>query len=183
MKPLHLFSIFVLVAIAQLFIPSQMILGQKKILSDGTPYKFITQPIDPSDPFKGKYIRLDFEISSLATNDSTWNRQEDVFVVIENDDYGFARVKEVTRQKPEGKDFVEAKVSWYNAYDKELNLSFPFDEFYMNENKAYDAEVAHRDAQRDSIKNNTYALVFIKDGEAVLDNVFINEIPIADFVE
>ncbi|MFT6841766.1 MAG: hypothetical protein ACJASR_000528, partial [Psychroserpens sp.] len=49
--------------------------------------------------------------------------------------------------------------------------------------KAYNAELAHRDAQRDSLSDNTFALVYIKNGDAVLDNVFINEIPIATFVE
>ena len=62
-------------------------------------------------------------------------------------------------------------------------FSFPFNEFYMNEAKAYDAELAHAQAQRDSLPNNTYALVYLLKGKAVLDNVFINDIPIADYVE
>lgn len=51
----------------------------------------------------------------------------------------------------------------------------------MNETKAYDAELAH--AQQDSLPNNTYALVYVLNGMGVLDNVFINDVPIADYVE
>ena len=56
MKTIHTFIIFIVVAIAQLFIPTQMILNQETILKTGKPYRFKTQPVDPSDPFKGKYI-------------------------------------------------------------------------------------------------------------------------------
>ena len=53
----------------------------------------------------------------------------------------------------------------------------------MEETKAYDAEVAVRNNQRDSIQNNTYALVYIKNGEAVLNDVIINDMSIKDYVE
>ena len=53
----------------------------------------------------------------------------------------------------------------------------------MEESKAKPAEDAYRKAQRDTIPNNTYALVYIKEGKAVLENVIINEVPIADYVE
>ena len=88
-----------------------------------------------------------------------------------------------SKEIPKTGDFVKTKVDWYTARDSTLHFSLPFNEFYMEESKAYNAELAHRKAQRDSLPNNTYALVYIKDGEAVLDNVFINEIPIATFVE
>jgi len=53
----------------------------------------------------------------------------------------------------------------------------------MEESKAKPAEDAFRKAQRDSLPNNTYALVYVKDGKAVLDNVFINDVPIAKYVD
>ncbi|OEJ99084.1 hypothetical protein A8C32_07870 [Flavivirga aquatica] len=53
----------------------------------------------------------------------------------------------------------------------------------MEESKAYDAEVAVRKAQQDSLPNNTYALVYVKNGEAVLEDVIINEISIKDYVK
>lgn len=64
-----------------------------------------------------------------------------------------------------------------------MNFNIPFDEFYMNEDKAYDAELVHLEAQRDSLLNNTYALVYVLNGVGVIDNVFINDIPIAKYVE
>lgn len=183
MKTIHVFSLFVLVAIAQLFIPSQMIFHQERILETGTAFKFKTRPVDPSDPFKGKYIFLNYEINSIETTDSTWMRGEDIYLTITNDSLGFAMAEAVSRDIPQTSDFVKTQVDWYDKAQEKLRFSFAFDEFYMNETKAYDAEVAHRVAQRDSDQNNTYALIFVKDGEAVLENVFINEVPIAEYVE
>jgi len=52
----------------------------------------------------------------------------------------------------------------------------------MNENKAYDAEISVRNAQVDTTRI-CYGLVYVKEGTAVLDNVFIDEKPIKEFVE
>jgi len=183
MKTIHIFIVFILVAAAQLILPAQMIFNQENILKTGTAFKFKTQPVDPSNPFKGKYIYLNFEANTIKTIDSTWSRHEPVFVSVVEDSLGFAMVDKVTRAKPIKGNFINAKVSYYSSYDKTLRLDYPFNEFYMNETKAYDAEIAHANAQNDSIPNNTYALVFIKEGQTVLDNVFIDEIPIADYVE
>ena len=184
MKTIYLFIIFIIVALAQLFIPSQMILDQERVLDVGTAYKFRTQPIDPADPFRGKYITLNYDIDTFKTKDSIWSRGEDVFVYLRKDSLGFAEVKAVSKIKLEStNDYITAKVSYYNTYNKELLMNFNFNRYYMNEAKAYDAEVAHREAQRDSLPNNTYALVYIMDGNSVLDNVFINDIPISNYVE
>ncbi len=190
MKTIHVFIIFIVLAIIQLFIPAQMIFNQESILNNGTAYKFKTQPIDPTDPFRGKFITLSYDVNSASTKDKSWQRYDDVYVYIKTDSLGFAELDTVSKQKLEiTNDYVFATVSRFN--DKNWNIesgyrlyfNLPFDRFYMEESKAYDAELAYRKAQSDSIPNNTYALVYVKDGEAVLDNVFINDVPIAQYVE
>ena len=183
MKSIHIFSIFVVVVLAQLFVPAKMIFDQENVIATGTAYKFKTQPVDPSDPFKGKYIRLNYEVNSAPSKDSTWASYESIYIALKTDSLGFAMVKEVFKDEPTDGDYIKSKVDWYNIYDETVAFSFPFNEFYMNESKAYDAELAHISAQQDSLPNNTYALVYVLNGKGVLDNVFINEIPIADYVE
>ncbi|MGC1631570.1 MAG: GDYXXLXY domain-containing protein [Gelidibacter sp.] len=183
MRTIHIFSIFVGVVLVQLFVPARMIFDQENTIARGTAYKFRTQPVDPSDPFKGKYIYLNYDISFAATNDTTWVTNAPIYIKIKTDSLGFAMVKEVFKDEPKVGDYLKTKVTWYDHYEKNVGFSFPFNEFYMNETKAYNAELAHAEAQRDSLPNNTYALVYILNGKAVLDNVFINDIPIADYVE
>lgn len=183
-KSKHLFMLFALVAVVQLFIPIQMIFGQETILDTGTAYKFKTQPIDPSDPFRGKYITLRYDMNSAISQDSLWERREDVYVYIKKDSLGFAELTQVSKTPLAiNEDYVIAKASWYNKNASTLNFNLPFNRFYMEESKAKPAEDAFRIAQRDSLPNNTYGLVYIKDGESVLKDVLINEIPIAEYVE
>jgi uncharacterized membrane-anchored protein len=158
-----------------------MIYQHEDILDTGTAYKFKTQPIDPTDPFRGKYIVLNYEMGSFQTNEDWSDFSGDVFVYLTTDAEGFAAVKTVTKTTLNtSEDYVVAK-SNYN-YDKTVSFDLPFDRFYMNENKAYDAEISVREAQRDTSKT-CYGLVFVKNGTAVLDNVFINDMPIQQFVE
>ena len=180
----YIFILFVVVALVQLFVPLQMIFGQEAILNNGTAYKFKTQPIDPSDPYRGKYITLRYNINAIKTNDSLWERNEQVYVYIEKDSLGFAQLLEVSKTLLDiEKDYVVAEVSWYQDYSNELRFNLPFNRFYMEESKAKPAEDAFRKAQRDTMPNNTYALVYIKDGEAVLKDVLINDISITDYVK
>ena len=174
---------FVVVVLAQLFVPAQMIFDQENTIAKGTAYKFRTQPVDPSDPFKGKYIYLNYDLSFAATKDTTWESNAPIYITFQTDSLGFAMVKDIYKDDPKDGDYLKTKVAWYDHYEKNVGFSFPFNEFYMNETKAYDAELAHAQAQRDSLPNNTYALVYLLKGKAVLDNVFINDIPISDYVE
>ena len=184
MKTLHLFVIFIIVALAQLFIPAKMILDKEAVLNTGTAYKFKTQPVDPSDPFRGKYVALQYKINSFTTNDTTWQRKQKVYVYIENDNLGFAKAKQISATPIiTDLDYIIAEANYYDKRLKMLRFNLPFNRFYMEETKAKPAEIAHTKAQRDSRTNNTYALVYVKKGKSVLANVFINDIPISDYVE
>lgn len=185
MKTIHLFLIFIVVAIIQLFVPTQMIFNREDILTTGVPYKFKTQPVDPNDPFRGKYITLSYEARTFKTFDSTWVRKEQIYVYIDVDDMGYAKIDTISRGLiPDyGNDYIKAEAGWYDNYSNNLDIEYPFNRYYMEETKAYDAEKAVRTRQRDSILNTTYALVYIKEGEAVLNDVIIDDISIKDYVE
>ncbi|WP_350284296.1 GDYXXLXY domain-containing protein [uncultured Croceitalea sp.] len=171
--------LFILFAV-QLFVPAQMIYQQEDTLVTGTAYKFKTRPIDPTDPFRGKYITLNYELNSFQTNEDWNDYTGNVFVYLTTDTEGFASVETVSKTLLDNEnDYVIAE-SNYN-YTKTVNFNLPFNRFYMNENKAYAAEVSVQNAQRDSIKT-CYGLVYVKDGTAVLDNVFIDDMPIQQFV-
>lgn len=173
MKKIIFTAILVVVFAAQWVAPLKMIYDNENVITQGKAYKFKTQPIDPSDPFRGKYIVLNFELNSIPAPDLGWKYDDDVFLVVDEDSLGFARVASVAKAKPtETHNFVKAKTG--NYINGKLHYRLPFNRFYMNEKKAYSAEVLYREAQTDSLPNNSYALVFIKEGRAVLADVLIN---------
>ena len=79
MKRKYIFILFIILAVAQIAVPAQMIFGREAILKAGTAYKFSTEPVDPSDPFKGKYITLNYDVNNIKTLDSIWLRRQDVY--------------------------------------------------------------------------------------------------------
>lgn len=185
MKTKYIFILFIVVAFVQLAIPAQMIFKQEAVLENGVAYKFKTRPIDPSDPFRGKYITLDFDINSFKTKDSLWERNEDILVYLATDSLGYAKIDTISRSilPNNSKDYVKAKAYWYSNYSKSVSIRFPFDKYYMKETKAYNAELAVRDRQLDSLPNNTHALVYVNEGEAVLEDVIIDDMSIKDYVD
>jgi len=175
---------FILVALVQIYFPARFIIDRSIILSSGKEFKFKTAPIDPSDPFRGKYINLNFNENTFEIqNKENWTRGETVFVLLVNDNNGFAKIKSVSKVKPlDSQDFLKAKVG-YVIYDGlKLSIEYPFDRFYMEESKASDAELTYRRAVPDT-SQVTYALVNIKNGESVLKDVMINGISIREIVK
>ena len=176
---------FILVALAQLYVPASMIWSRENVLKKGTEYKFKTELVDPNDPFRGKYITLSFEDNIMEVeNTADWNMGEDIYASITTDEEGFAQISAISREEPDsGEEFISAKVGFIAGLNTDkLRIEFPFDRYYMEESKAYEAEVKFREAQRDT-SQLTYALVNIRNGQSVLKDVMIEGISIKELVE
>lgn len=180
-----LLTAFVVVAIVQLYVPAKMIWDQEEILDAGVEYRFKTAPIDPYDPFRGKYITLSFEENNVAVpEEEDWRAGESVYVSLKTDKEGFAGIRYASKTRPtDDWDFVKAKVQMVAGHNpKELIIEYPFNRYYMQESKAYDAEIMYRESQQDTTKV-TYALVSVRNGEAVLKDVMIDGTPIREIVK
>lgn len=175
--------IFAIVVVAQWIVPGAMIMNKEKILLQGKIFHFRTEPIDPANPFKGKYIRLNFRENQFTSvlPDSALQSYDAIYVILAKDKEGFAIIKDVTKRKPgTGVDFVKATVNYINKTDNGatvIYLDYPFDEFYMEEFKAPRAEEAYRASNIDTTQK-TYAVVSLLNGEAAIKDVMINEKPI-----
>jgi uncharacterized membrane-anchored protein len=154
-------------------------------LDSGTEYKFKTAPVDPTDPFRGKYITLRYEGNRIdVENESDWIRGESVYVILNMDKDGFAKIKFISKEAPQYKvDHFKAKIrSVSSSGSNQVRIAYPFNRYYMEESKAEAAEKAYRELQRDT-SHVAYATVSIKDGKALLKDVLIDGVSIKDIVE
>jgi uncharacterized membrane-anchored protein len=179
-----LLPLFLIVAFVQLYIPAKMIFWQEDILKSGTEFKFITAPVDPNDPFRGKYIHLQFAENRVKVEDIyDYSSGEEVYAIIFTDESGFAKVKSVSKLPPDDSlQFLKVYVGNVWIDSTTIALEFPFDRYYMEESKAFQAEVIYNLSQTDSTKI-TYALVNVKNGEAVVKEVLIDGKPIKEIVQ
>ena len=68
---------FLAVVAAQLIVPVALIGANELALATGTHVTLLTQPVDPLDPFRGRYVALSYEISNprggrFASGETVW---------------------------------------------------------------------------------------------------------------
>jgi uncharacterized membrane-anchored protein len=177
-------ALFVLMCLAQWIVPGKMVYESENIIAEGTLYKFRTAPVDPSDPMRGKYITLNFPQNFFQFTDSLeWSSGDQIFVTFTTDSAGFAVPEQIYHTKPEAESYLETVVEriYHTKGDHKAWYKLPFDRFYMEESKAPQAEQIYWKAQRDSAQV-VYASVSIGQGQAVLQDVIINDRPIIDLL-
>jgi len=180
-----LLTAFILVALAQIYVPIRMILDKEDVLANGTEYKFKTAPVDPVDPFRGKYITLNYEGNTVGIqNEKDWMFGERIYVSLTSDNEGFAQITSVSKEKPkDNQDYIIAKVDFVtDDGSNKLTIFYPFNRYYMEESKALKAEQTYMQAQIDT-NQITYALIRVKDGDAVLKDVLIDGVSIREIVK
>ncbi len=184
-KPL-IIALFILAALAQIALPASMIIKSERIATHGIANKLKTAPIDPSDPFRGRFITLNFfEDEIVIDGDSPWKNGDQVFVSFENDSAGYAKIKSISDARPHDyANYIKTKIS-YIQYLKvqdqtRILVDYPFDRFYMEESKAPEAERLYNTQTRDSVV--VYGLLMVRDGDYILKDVIYNGQAINDYV-
>lgn len=183
MKKTYIYLLFSLMVIAQIVASAQIVYKHEATIHSGNVYKFITAPIDPSDPFRGKYIVLDFEMDIYNTESSGWESYDNAYLYLSKDEKDFAVIDTLSRTKLDTNlnDYVEVEIR--GQHSNQVYFDLPFDTYYMEETKAYDAELLYRENNRRGEAQKVYATVYIQEGTHVLTDVVVNGISIKDAVK
>lgn len=170
--------------ILQLAVPAFMIVKYETTVVSGKEFRFRTAPIDPEDPFRGKYITLSYEATSFLSNATDmFSENQEVFVSLQNDSLNFVKISNISSEEPSGADFVTGVVSYIDGEPSgKINISYSFNRFYMEETRAPRAEQVFGNATRER-KEDTYALVSVYKGKAVVKDVFIGEVSIKELAK
>lgn len=175
---------FIIVVIAQWLVPGQMIWQKEKTLTKGILYKFQSAPVDPADPFRGRYVVLNFKESEYITTDSTdVDYGNEVYITFSADKNGFALIDTVSETRPEKPDYLKTTISYISRENDttRIGIDYPFNRFYLEEYKAPKAETIYRESVTDSTQN-TFALVSMLNGDAVIKDIFINDTSIHEII-
>jgi uncharacterized membrane-anchored protein len=176
-----LFFLLAAVFLGQLLVPVSMLLGREAILSRGHEVKVHARPIDPYDPFRGRYVIVNAapHIPASVKLPSDLSQGDTVYAALKTED-GFARVTNVTTQPPEGSLYLEAT---FNG-GANRQLAFNLDRYYMNEKMAPAAENLVREhLQRADAPAQVYVTLRVLDGDSVITGLFVDGIPIEDLLE
>jgi uncharacterized membrane-anchored protein len=173
--------LFVAVAAVQLATPLGQVWKHEDILRTGTAYKFRTAPVDPYDAFRGRYVALGFA-NTVTTSTEELNYRSPAYVTLTTDTEGFAKFGPLTVEPPAAGDYLRVEYQWGNLTNAHFRL--PFDKFFMEETKAPKAEEAYRQQviRRDTT-NATYVVVRVKSGRGVIEDLYIKDTPIREFLK
>ncbi len=175
--------LFVVVALAQLAVPTSQLWRYERTLRTGRAYKFRTRPVDPYDAFRGRYVALAFEEHEAPwEGDVSAKRGSTGYAVLGEDADGFAKVLRVVPVPPDSGDYLRVEKSYSSATNC-VGFRFPFERFYMEERKAPEAERVYRESNRlGETKRNTYAVVRVRNGVGVIEDLFVGDKPIREAI-
>lgn len=174
---------FIGMVLLQWLVPGRMILQSEGDLDKGTQYKFLVSPVDPNDPFRGKYLTLNYRANTVQGEFlESYGKGSPVFVSIREDASGFAEAYRVSHLKPEDtSDFTEARVTGIQPFEggTKITFSYPFRKYYVNEKKASEIEKAFQQAAGEN-DFDTYAVVRVRNGRGLLEDLVINGTPVRE---
>jgi uncharacterized membrane-anchored protein len=188
MKTKLIFVIFLAVAAAQLAVPVAQIRKYEDILLTGIAYKFRTAPVDPYDAFRGRYVALNYA-DTVATprQGEKFNYRSAAYTALRQDAAGFAQFGELSGEPPAQGDYLRVEYL-YTESEKgdKAHFRLPFDRFFMEESKAPQAEAAYRKLgnrrSQTGTEEPTYVIVRVKGGRGVIEDLYIRNKPIRDFL-
>ena len=181
--------LFVPVILAQLAVPAWMIHRHERVLHEGTAFKFRTAPIDPTDPFRGEYVMLDF-----AAEQGSWNcpaatmegSDQEVFATLGTDSAGFATITALRATEPTEPHLTVGIYSYsVDSLHNVQRVSLPFDRFYMPEGegaRTQDLMTPQWTEGQQQQPLEAYALVRVHDGEAVMEDLIIGGRPVQEWM-
>ena len=160
------FTALMILIIVQLCVPAYMVGSKYYTLKRGTEVKFEVRPFDPYDPFRGRYVSIRPE---LFMNDGI-NRYKE-YGIISIDENGYAKIEKTQKEKPKDELYIRSKAkNFYNL---------PIDRYYMNEKLAPKAEKLTWSLPSD---NKVYVTARILNGSLVVSGLYVNDVPIEDYV-
>jgi len=158
MKKLTL-SLTIAYFIAIIALPCCTVFGYYDVLANGEAYKIRISGYDPYDPFRGRYIEIRPDLSSL--------RWADAPIILLKDADGFV-IDTVTSPSGKGAGYIG---------------KFKLNGYYMNEEIAPAAERAIINALNDENNvNNVYVTIKVKNGRFAVEGMYINDIPIEQYI-
>ena len=135
-----------------LAIPVYQVIHHYDILNTGKIYKFIAEPYDPYDPFRGRYVEI--HVPGIDTYPDA------PYALLAMDENGFSYAASYQETAPENPQ---------TAYVKNLQIN----RYYLNENKAPKVELFQSNP---SEEDEIYVQIAVKNGNYVIEGMYINDI-------
>jgi len=182
--------VFLIVLGAQVAVPMGFILKHERTLLAGQTHRFRTAPVDPIDPFQGRYVIInlaDQQVNvrqGIETRNLHTNRRG--FAQFETDEDGFSYFSNWSIDRPPSGEYLRTKLAKHgqvHAASEKINgswrIEIPFNRYYMKETLA---PLAERLVQQRDREIECWVEVKLLNGHAVVSQLFIDGLPVQDAI-
>jgi len=170
---------FGLFALIILIIPLYLILNSEDVLENGHRHKIRLQGYDPFDPFRGKFLRLRYD--DLIPCNESLKAGDESYVLLEKDSLGYSYFATAETVKPDHDDYILAEMLDVGGGYGRIKID-NLTKYFINEDKAYEAERLVLDFTRER-PDDIYVAIRVLDGEARLEDIFVEETPLLEYLE
>lgn len=164
---------FVVCSLVFVAVPLSMAYRYHQIRQQGEAFTFVLEGYDPYTPMLGRFVRIRLQPGEYRLTDKTlaeqlekysYRESHPLYVEFAADSDGLAKIGKVSAQPPASRSYW--KITNYYYYDSKLNIHYPLDRVYMNENRA---PVLQKQLADRNVK--VTATVRLRDGIGVLDKI------------
>lgn len=168
----------------QLGVPLSLVAQHELTRAQGSLWRFQTAPVDPADPFRGRYVQLSFAVErdpvplSGVTPDQVLGSPKRLYAHLVRDAQGYARLESLHLHPPAG-EYLEVQMTGVaeGPVPAALYVRLPFDRYYLNEDLAPAVEQAYAQAGREA-RERSYAEVRLRGGHAALTALVLDGQPV-----
>lgn len=188
MKPHLRHALFALVCAAQLAVPLSLVVQHERTRSSGALWRFQTAPVDPNDPFRGRYMQLNFAASRepvpMADSGTLYIQSGTrMYAELSVDSRGFAQLRKLHALRPSSGNYLDVFVEQMDFREPPApaaaRVRLSFDRYYLPEAQAPVVERDYAEASRKA-QDNTYADVRVRDGHAALVTLVLDGKPVSN---
>lgn len=183
-----LLAVFIAVALVQWALPLALIVQHERTLAEGRMYRFRSAPVDPVDPFRGRYVALQFAAETYAVPPDWEPPTGAAYAAVLPGADGDAVLGPPQSTPPADGDYLRVKLRWFE--EGRVQVQLPFDRYYLDERLAPEAERRYRESSlRDSESGDITAApgaqvqVRIRGGHAVLEALLIDGQPLHQWLQ
>lgn len=174
LKRHYAWIILIAAVLAQWGFPISSIIEKNVVLASGVEFKIKTRPVDPADPFRGRYVAIGLEVGVPESQRRPDPYRGTYYVRLVSGEDGFAEAAEISRQRITGDGVLKLD----DVYVGGDTIRLPYDRYYMQEHAAPLAEAVYIRERKDA-----YVTLRVKNGVGVVSGLYIEDMPIEDYIK
>ena len=136
-------KIFIIISIFWIVIIGGFIAFKEFTLQTGDEILLKTRPVDPRDLFRGDYVILRYDISTINTNTlsyqgSDFKEGDKIYISLSVDNNNIGSLVNISKNKPSKGIFIRGTIK--NVYNNKLNVEYGIESYFVPEGKGKEIE-------------------------------------------